>query len=175
MLVVPSKRGEPPLKKEPPVTDLTVVSPLAAIISSAIMEPPVCPTLMPRLDRKLSIFWLIFKNAMAQRNQMNTFPAAVSFPTASTSDSVTANTVTDWEKNSAAIGISSKNFFFIGQFPPYSDSGFARKLPTMDVNRRRHHAFIRSRKICPPNIRHQDLKIFDVDWEAPVAKAMGAV
>ena len=38
--------------------------------------PPVCPTLMPRLDKKLSIFWLIFRNAMAHKNQMNTFPAA---------------------------------------------------------------------------------------------------
>ena len=39
-----------------------------------------------------------------------------------------------------------------------------RKLPTMDVNRRRHHAFIISRKICPPNILHHDLKIFEVDF-----------
>ena len=45
----------------------------------------------------------------------------------------------------------------------------------MDVNRRRHHAFIINKKICPPNIRHHDLKIFEVDWEAPVANAIGAV
>ena len=82
-----------------------VVSPLAATISSAIMLPPVCPTLMPRLDKKLSIFWLIFRNAMAHRNQMNTFPAAVSFPAACTSLSVTAKAVMDWERDSVAVSI----------------------------------------------------------------------
>ena len=44
----------------------------------------------------------------------------------------------------------------------------------MDVNSRRHHAFITSKKSWPPNIRHQDLKMLDVDWEEPVAKAIGA-
>ena len=154
-------RKEPPLKKEPPEIDFTEVSPLAAIISSAIMAPPVCPTLIPRLDMKLSIFWLIFKNAIAHKNQMNTFPAAVSFPTASTSASVTANTVTDWERNRVIAGTISKIFFFT-LFPPYSDNGFDKKLPTIDVNRRKHHAFIKSRKICPPHIRHHDLKMPDV-------------
>lgn len=95
---------EPPRKLEPPATFFAVVSPLAATISSAIMLPPVCPTLMPRLDKKLSIFWLIFKKAMAHKNQMNTFPAAVSFPTASTSLSVTAKTVMDWERNMVTNG-----------------------------------------------------------------------
>ena len=60
---------------------------------------------MPRLDRKLSIFWLIFRKAMAHRNQMNTFPAAVSLPTASTSLSDTARTVMDRERSRAAAGI----------------------------------------------------------------------
>jgi hypothetical protein len=32
------------------------------------MEPPVCPTFRPRLDRKLSIFCDTFKKAMAHRN-----------------------------------------------------------------------------------------------------------
>jgi hypothetical protein len=45
----------------------------------------------------------------------------------------------------------------------------------MEVNNRRHHAFIINRKICPPSILHQDLKIFDVLCDAPVAKAIGAV
>ena len=98
-------RKEPPRKLEPPVTFFAVVSPLAATISSAIMLPPAWPTLMPRLDRKLSIFWLIFRKAMAHRNQMNTFPAAVSLPTASTSLSDTARTVMDRERSRAAAGI----------------------------------------------------------------------
>src|SRR5699024_11842577 len=34
-----------------------------------------------------------------------------------------------------------------------SDNGFARKVPTMLVNSRRHQAFISSRKNCPPSIR----------------------
>ncbi len=105
LLEFPPTRKEPPRKLELPATFFAVVSPLAATISSAIMFPPVCPTLMPRLDKKLSIFWLIFRNAMAHKNQMNTFPAAVSFPTASTSLSVTARTVTDWERNSVAVSI----------------------------------------------------------------------
>jgi len=45
----------------------------------------------------------------------------------------------------------------------------------MDVKIRRHQAFIINRKIWPPNIRHQDLKISDVVCEAPIAKATGAV
>ena len=55
------------------------------------------------------------------------------------------------------------------------DSGFARKVPTMEVNSLKHQAFINNRKNCPPSIRHQLLKMFAVDWEAPVAKATGAV
>ena len=103
LLELPSILTEPPRKLEPPAMFFAVVSPLAATISSAIMLPPVCPTLIPRLDKKLSIFWLIFRKAMAHKNQMKTLPAAVSFPTASTSLSVTANTVMDWERNSAAV------------------------------------------------------------------------
>ena len=49
------------------------------------------------------------------------------------------------------------------------------KVPTMLTKSRRHHAFINSRKICPPNIRHQLLKMFAVDWDAPIANATGAV
>jgi len=45
----------------------------------------------------------------------------------------------------------------------------------MEVNKRKHHAFMIKRNICPANILHHDLKILDVDWEEPVAKAMGAV
>ena len=102
---VPPMRKEPPRKLEPPAMFLAVVNPLAATISSAIMLPPVCPTLMPRLDRKLSIFWLIFRKAMAYRNQRNTFPAAVSLPTASTSLSDTARTVMDWERKRVAVRV----------------------------------------------------------------------
>ena len=45
----------------------------------------------------------------------------------------------------------------------------------MLVNRRRHQAFMTNRKIWPPSIRHQLLKIFPVDWLAPMEKAAGAV
>ena len=58
--------------------------PLAAIIASASIEPPVCPTLIPRLDIKESIFWDTFKKAMAQRNQISTLPDAVALPIAFT-------------------------------------------------------------------------------------------
>lgn len=170
----PPMRKEPPRKLEPPVMLFAIVKPLAAIKSSAIMEPPVCPTLTPRLFIKLSIFWLIFRKAIAHRNQMKIFPAAASLPTASTSASVTANTVTDWEKNSINAGMVYINFFFKLE-PPYNDKGLERKVPTIEVNSLRHHAFIRSRKSWPPNILHHDLKMFEVDWEAPIANATGAV
>ena len=55
------------------------------------------------------------------------------------------------------------------------DSGFARKVPTMEVNNLKHQAFISNRKNCPPSIRHQLLKMLDVAWDAPIAKATGAV
>lgn len=45
----------------------------------------------------------------------------------------------------------------------------------MEVNSRRHQAFITRRKICPPSIRHQDLKMFPVDWDAPMENTTGAV
>lgn len=44
----------------------------------------------------------------------------------------------------------------------------------MEVNSRKHQAFIKSKKNCPPSIRHQLLKIFPVAWEAPVENATGA-
>ena len=69
-----------------------------------------------------------------------------------------------------------QNFLeFFQSAPPYKESGLAIKEPTMLVNRRRHQAFIISRKICPPSIRHQDFQIFDVVWLAPIEKATGAV
>ena len=40
----------------------------------------------------------------------------------------------------------------------YMESGFEMNVPTIVINSRRHHAFISSRNICPPNIRHQLLK-----------------
>ena len=62
----------------------TAPTPLAAIMASAIMEPPVCPTLTPRLDMKESIFWDTFKKAMAHRNHTRTLPDTASLPAAST-------------------------------------------------------------------------------------------
>lgn len=70
-----------------------------AIIASESMEPPVCPTFRPRLDRKLSIFCDTFKKAMAHRNQISTLPETASFPealtAASTSLSEMANALVD--------------------------------------------------------------------------------
>lgn len=57
----------------------------------------------------------------------------------------------------------------------YKESGFARKAPTMDVNSRRHQAFMINRNTCPPNIRHHDLKMLEVVWDAPMENATGAV
>lgn len=51
-----------------------------AIIASESMEPPVCPTFRPRLDRKLSIFCDTFKKAMAHRNHTSTLPETASLP-----------------------------------------------------------------------------------------------
>lgn len=69
-------------------------------------------------------------------------------------------------------------FFMVIVIPFYfshSESGFAMNAPTMLVNSRRHQAFMSRRNTCPPNIRHQDLKMPPVDWEAPMEKATGAV
>lgn len=66
-----------PLPPEPRIAPVRL---LPAIKSSAIMFPPVLPTLMPRDAIKESIFWLTFKNAMAHKNQTNTFPVTASFP-----------------------------------------------------------------------------------------------
>ena len=57
----------------------------------------------------------------------------------------------------------------------YMESGFEMNVPTIVINSRRHQAFISSRNIWPPNIRHQLLKIFEVDCDALIAKATGAV
>lgn len=63
----------------------------------------------------------------------------------------------------------------LSQFTTHTDRGLAKKVPTIETKSRRHQAFIMSRKNCPPNIRHQELKIFDVFSDAPVANAIGAV
>ena len=148
----------------PPATFFAVVNPLAAIMSSAIILPPVWPTLIPKLLMKLSIFWLIFKKAIAHRNQIRTFPAAVSFPTAWTSASVTAAIAgTDCNKSKVTARKGTVSIFFHDFIvTSYNDSGLAIKLPTMLVKRRRHQAFITSRNTWPPNIRHQDLKMLEV-------------
>ena len=57
----------------------------------------------------------------------------------------------------------------------YKDNGLEINAPTILTNSRRHHAFIRRRKTCPPNILHHDLKMLEVVWEDPIAKATGAV
>jgi hypothetical protein len=84
------------------------------------------------------------------------------------------------EQNSTRQAVNTRNgmsFFlsFILVLLSYRDNGLARKVPTIEVNSRRHHAFISSKKNWPPSIRHQLLKIFPVDWLAPMEKAAGAV
>ena len=75
----------------PPFKCMAPAKLLPAIRSSAIMFPPVFPTLMPRLAMKESIFWLTFKKAMAHRNQMKTFPVTASFPCSATACSTSAS------------------------------------------------------------------------------------
>lgn len=84
------------------------------------------------------------------------------------------------EQNSTRQAVSTRNgmsFFlsFILVLLSYRDNGLARKVPTIEVNSRRHHAFIRSKKNWPPSIRHQLLKIFPVDWLAPMESCRGCV
>ena len=67
------------------------------------------------------------------------------------------------------------NALFRCHSPCQIESGLERKAPTMLTKSRRHHAFIKKRKIWPPNIRHQLLKILEVAWEDPIANATGAV
>ena len=121
---------------------------------------------------------------MAQRNQMNTFPVTASFPCSATASStwasVSSAAKTGMEQNNTRQETSTRAvrigfLYFMDSSFHQSDNGFARKVPTMLVNSRRHQAFINNRKNCPPSIRHQEWKMFPVDWEAPVAKATGAV
>ena len=164
----------------------TAPTPLAATRASAIMEPPVCPTFTPRLDMKESIFWDTFKKAMAHRNQTRTLPDTASRPAASTwacaSLSEKAKAVWQDRQRRSAIrkaAVSTFLYFFMVVVIPFcfshSESGFAMNAPTMLVNSRRHQAFMSRRNTCPPNIRHQDLKMLEVDWEAPMENATGAV
>ena len=156
----------------------TAPTPLAAIIASAIMEPPVCPTFTPRLDMKESIFWDTFRNAMAHRNQTRTLPDTASRPAASTwawaSLSEKAKAVWLDRQKKSPIRKRAVNsflyFFMVIAIPFYVFSQRQRvcdKCPDQ--------AFMSSRNTCPPNIRHQDLKMPPVDWEAPMEKATGAV
>ena len=162
----------------------TAPTPLAAIIASAIMEPPVCPTFTPRLDMKESIFCDTFRNEMAHRNQTRTLPDTASRPAAFTWASLSENAKAVWQDRQRRstirkAAVSTFLYFFMVIVIPFyfshSESGFAMNAPTMLVNSRRHQAFMSRRNTCPPNIRHQDLKMPPVDWEAPMEKATGAV
>lgn len=77
------------------------------------------------------------------------------------------------------VAVSTFLYFFMVIAIPFlifhSESGFAMNAPTMLVNSRRHQAFMSRRNTCPPNIRHHDLKILDVLWDAPMENATGAV
>ena len=185
----PDEPPEEPLRLPPnecPAIFAAADTALVAIITSDSIEPPVCPTFTPRLAMKLSIFCDTFRKATAQRNQIRTLPATVSLPEASTcaciSLSVTASAGTEKNRQiTSAIATAYSMDFFLLVFllidipPGYSESGFEINAPTMLTNRRRHQAFIRSRNTCPPNIRHQLLKILDVACDAPIANATGAV
>ena len=87
----PDFRYPPPPLLPPPFRCIELVKLRPAIRSSAIMFPPVFPTLIPRLDMKESIFWLTFRNAMAHRNQIKTFPVTASFPWSATACSTSAS------------------------------------------------------------------------------------
>ena len=195
---LPELIGPEPLRP-PPKCRLealrTVDSPFVAIRASAIILPPVCPTLTPRLAINESIFWDILRKLTAHKNQINTFPATASFPAESTwvctSPSVTAakavwqdrkrRTVTTRTAGRALHrAVNHKKPFWAYSFftvdkPPYTESGLAINAPTILVKSRRHQAFIIKRNTCPPSIRHHDLKIFDVAWDAPMENATGAV
>lgn len=58
----------------------------------------------------------------------------------------------------------------LAEFFSEREKEFAMNAPTMLVNSRRHQAFMSRRNTCPPNIRHQDLKMPPVDWDAPWKK-----
>ena len=148
-----------------PTALVAVLMARMAIIASESMEPPVCPTFRPRLDRKLSIFCDTFKKAMVHRNHSSTLPETASLPEALTADSTSlsemANALVDITKTRASISRQFKKNRFLMD-TPYRDKGFAINVPTMLVNSRRHHAFMSSRNTCPPSIRHQDFQMFDV-------------
>jgi hypothetical protein len=127
-----------------------------------------------------SIFCETFRKPIAHMNQIRTLPETVSLPTASTWACTSSSEMAKagWQNRQERVAIiSARNKIFLNFFkaPPYKESGLAIKEPTMLVNRRRHQAFIISRKICPPSIRHQDFQMFDVVWLAPIEKATGAV
>lgn len=117
---------------------------------------------------KLSIFCDTFKNATAQRNQISTFPAtsvlleAATWASTSLSVIAKAGTQRAAASSDTSSSVEKIRMIFFVLTPPYRDSGFAIKAPTMLTNSRKHHAFISSRKICPANIRHQLLKMLDV-------------
>ena len=81
----PEPRRPPPrIRPAPPVAIVTARN---VTIASASIEPPVRPTLTPRLAMKLSIFCETFKKATAQRNQIRTFPVTASLLDAATAAS----------------------------------------------------------------------------------------
>ena len=65
-VVLPPDRTAPPMACPPALA--IIVTPRAAIMASAIREPPVRPTLMPKVPRMLSIFCDTFKKDTAQKN-----------------------------------------------------------------------------------------------------------
>ena len=175
----PPEDRPPKIRPAPLATEETV---LAAIMTSASIEPPVWPTLTPRELIKLSIFRLTFRKATAQRNQIRTLPATASRPTAETLFSTSLSVMARAGRAQTQTRISvimhmrikgRSRFRMITSI--YRDRGFAMNAPTMLIKSRRHHAFITNRNTWPANIRHQLRKILEVFWEAPMAMAIGAV
>ena len=99
----------------PPLNVLPML--LAVIRTSANIDPPVCPTFIPREDIKLSIFCDTFRNATAQRNQTKIFPVTPSLPirvtSFCTSFSVRAKTDTENIPTRTAADIINLKYFFI--------------------------------------------------------------
>ena len=98
---------------------LNPLNPLAAIIASASILPPVWPTLTPRLAIKESIFCDTLRNPIAHINQISTFPETASLPTASTCAWTSSSEIAKagWQnRQERAATISARNKIFLSLF-----------------------------------------------------------
>src|SRR5699024_2369307 len=93
--------------------------PLAAIMASASILPPVWPTLTPRLAMNESIFCDTFKKPIAHMNQIRTLPETASLPTASTWACTSSSEMAKagWQnRQDRAATISARNKIILNLF-----------------------------------------------------------